>query len=89
MRRTPLNREQRRVAAEIARDRVEPCYFCGSREWQSPLGAEPSTGDFALVMTCANCGDGTGVMYLSREEAAQRLNLRHGPYPNIDETGGP
>src|ERR687894_384314 len=86
--RTPLNREQQRIVAQIARSRLEPCYFCRSRKWLPPAGAEPSTGTWVLVLRCAECGNGTDVMYLSREEAFHRLNLRHGPFPRRNEMGG-
>jgi hypothetical protein len=76
---TPLTREEQRIVAKIARSRVEPCHLCRSTKWRPPAGAVPSTGDWVFVVRCATCEKATDVMYLSREEAAQRLNLRHGP----------
>jgi hypothetical protein len=45
--------------------------------------------DWDFLLTCANCGDGTAVLSLSREEAGARLGLYHGQHQKrIDETGG-
>lgn len=86
---TSLNDEQRRIVEEIATKRARPCYFCGSEKWRAPCVAEGSTGPWQFVVECANCGDGTAVLPVSREEAATRLDLRHGRHQKrMYETGG-
>jgi len=73
---TPLSREQRKAAEEIAQEQAVPCYSCRSTVWRSPYSTEPGTGAFTLVLTCASCGKGGRKLTLSREEAEHRLNLR-------------
>ena len=74
---TPLSREQRKAAEEIAQEQTLPCSSCRSTVWRSPYATEPGTGAFTLVLTCASCGKGTRKLTLSREEAEGRLNLRY------------
>ena len=74
---TPLSREQRKVAEEIAQEQAVPCYSCRSTVWRSPYSTEPGTGAFTLVLRCASCGKGSRKLTLSREEAERRLDLRH------------
>ena len=85
---TPLSREQRKVAEEIAQEDALPCYFCRSTVWRSPYATEPGTGAFTLVLTCASCGKGTRKLTLSREEAERRLNLRHDRRHWLSQTEG-
>lgn len=83
---TPLSREQRRAAEEIAQERAQPCYSCRSTVWRSPYSTEPGTGAFTLVLTCASCGKGSRKLTLSREEAEHRLNLRYDRRHWLDQT---
>ena len=74
---TPLSREQRKAAEEIAQEHAVPCHSCRSTVWRSPYATEPGTGAFTLVLTCASCGKGSRKLTLSGEEAERRLDLRH------------
>jgi hypothetical protein len=86
---TPLTYEQRRIVEEIAAERARLCYFYGSEVWSAPYVAKGSTGPWKFIVTCADCGDGTAVVSVSREEAATRMDLRHGRHQRrINETGG-
>lgn len=87
-----LNQQQRLIVEERARAEGFCCYFC-----QSPEPAARSEGEAAMggsvqvVVECAECGDGTGIVRFSAQEVEDLLSLDHNlnlPYfPEADGSG--